>query len=53
MLNSLLSTTFYMAIALYAPSLALNYTTSMSLETSVVVTAGVATLYTTFVSSRL
>jgi len=44
----LVQTSMYMAIALYAPSIALSFVTSLSLEVSMISTAAVATLYTTF-----
>ncbi|XP_037079489.1 sodium-coupled monocarboxylate transporter 1-like [Pollicipes pollicipes] len=46
-LGYLVQTSLYMAIALYAPSLALSSTTDLTLETSIICTAVVATLYTT------
>ncbi|XP_037080771.1 sodium-coupled monocarboxylate transporter 1-like, partial [Pollicipes pollicipes] len=46
-LGYLVQTSLYMAIALYAPSLALSSTTDLNLETSIICTAVVATLYTT------
>ena len=48
--GSMISTTFYMALALYAPALALSSTTPLTLEMSIIGMAAIATLYTTFVS---
>ncbi|XP_037079494.1 sodium-coupled monocarboxylate transporter 1-like [Pollicipes pollicipes] len=46
-LGYLVQTSLYMAIVLYAPSLALSSTTGLSLETSIICTAVVATLNAT------
>ena len=49
----LLRTSLYMAIALYAPSLALSFVTGLPLWIAIVGSAAVGTLYTTFVSAGL